>query len=196
MSSQRSASAWQADDRGLQLVRTGALLLGGADHQPGSRGDRRVVPQGPVLVRQQHEADLAVEAGRGARPVQPDQREQARDLRLASACSRCSRPASHSASSTRSRECGRARGRQVALVEQQVDARRARPPAGRRARRRRGLGRGCRASVIFRLARVIRCAIVVSWQERPGDLGRGQAAHDPQGQRDLGRSRAAPGGSR
>ena len=71
-----------SDDRRLQLVRAWPLLFGGARQHLAGLVDRLPVPQGPVLVLQQHQMTVAIEAGRGAGAVQPDQRKQASHFRL------------------------------------------------------------------------------------------------------------------
>ena len=78
------------------------------------------------------------------------------------------------------------RGRGVALVEQQVDHPRARPPAGSLAPTGSGSSSAAPASARVRLARTTRCATVASEvRNAPGDLPRAQPADQLEGQRGL-----------
>ena len=109
------------DDRRLQLVRTGALLFGGAGQ----------LPESPLRSLSLSHSDRSWCCSSTRRPSRSKRAAaRARCSRISASrpatsgsvgISPCSKDASHSASSTRSRECARSAVRQVALVEQQVD---------------------------------------------------------------------------
>ncbi len=172
------------DDRRLQLVRPGPVLPGRPGQQAGRLGDGCPVPPRPVLFSQQDQAVLVVEAGGDPRPVQLDQREQPGHLGLGrhQPVQQAGEPLGVVGEVARVRL---RRGGQVALVEQQVDH---------------GQHAGQPVAELVGVRDPVRDAGVgdlplgsgdplrhggLRQQERPRDLGRGQPAHDPQGQRDL-----------
>ena len=178
------------DDRGLQLVRPGPVLLGRAGQQAESP---RRSPPGPTATGPGAAAArgrLAVEAGGGAGPVQPDQREQPGHFGLGrhQPVKQVGEPLGVVDEVARVRP---RRGRQVALVEQQVDHGEHSRQAGAELV---GVGNPVRDARVGDLPLGAGDPLRhrgLRHEERPRDLGRGQAAHDPQRQRDLRRRGSA-----
>ena len=171
----------QGRDRGLQDVRSAAVQRQRPVEHDAAFLDLRGVPERPVLVCQQHE--LPVSRSRpAARVVQQHHREQPVHLGLVGH-QLGERPAE---TQRLGRQVAAGRRRRVAGVEDQVHHREhgretiGQQVVGRHAKRDPG-----RLDLAFGADQALGHGRLAD-QERLGDLGRGQAAERPQGERDLG----------
>ncbi len=117
----RSGLRMQRRDRRLHLVRTARPHCARALQRRNAVGDRRVIPQRAVLVRQQHHLARCIEPRFGPREIELHQDEQAEHLGLVrhEGCDQACQPERVIGNIAPHRNLGAAA--QVTLVEHQVE---------------------------------------------------------------------------
>ncbi len=177
----------EGGDGGLDLIGAGAGVAHGLVDEGQALGDQGPVPEAAVLVVQQHQRALGIEAGGGARMLQQHEGRQAHDLGLGR--EEAEQQAGEPDRLLRQRLAhGRAipiAAGGVALVEQEIDhgGHRGQPLGALEGARRLEGHLGLGDAALGPGDALLHGALAD--QEGAGDLRHGEAGDDAQGERDL-----------